>query len=382
VTGTFHVLTGEYPPRSGGVGDYTYLVAHGLAARGHAVHVWCPGVAPEDRGGVCVHQLPDAFGPSSRRAIESALASMPGCVLLQYVPNALGVRGGNLPFCLWLLRVRRRGADVRVMFHEPYFYFSWRHPLGNALAALQRAMAAVLLRASAVAYISTAAWVRYLHPWGGGATFVESPIPSTVPSDVAAEAVERWRSRLLRGDSGAALVGHFGTFGDHVGEVLDRVVPAILNAHTAARFVCIGRGSGGFAAKLGKDHPGLAHRIDATGPIEAADVAAALRACDVVVQPYPDGVTTRRTSVMAPLANSVATVSTIGALTEPVWRDTGAVALASASDPGAIATAVVALLRDPGGRAALANAGRRAYDEHFAIERTIEALVRAPAAGV
>lgn len=381
MTGTFHVLTGEYPPQSGGVGDYTCLVAHGLAARGHAVHVWCPRVTPGDHGGVRLHQLPDAFGPASRRAIESALTSMPGCVLLQYVPNALGVRGGNLAFCLWLQRVRRGGADVRVMFHEPYFYFSWRHPLGNALAALQRAMAAVLLRASAVAYISTASWVRYLRPWGRGATLVESPIPSTVPSDVAPEDIARWRSRLLADDSDAAVVGHFGTFGDHVGQVLERVIPVILNAHATARFVCIGRGSGRFVARLGKDHPGLAKRIDATGPIEAGDVAAALRACDVVVQPYPDGVTTRRTSVMAALANGVATVSTAGALTEPVWRDTGAVALASC-DPRAIAAAVVTLLRDPGARVALATAGRRTYDEHFAIERTIEALLRGPVAGV
>jgi glycosyltransferase involved in cell wall biosynthesis len=378
VTGTFHVLTGEYPPETGGVGDYTFLVAHGLAARGYAVHVWCPTVTPEDRGGVRLHQLPDGFGRGSRRAIASALTSMPGCVLLQYVPNALGVRGANLAFCLWLLRVRRGGADVRVMFHEPYFYFSW-HPLGNALAALQRAMAAVLLRASAVAYISTASWVRCLHPWGRRVTFVESPIPSTVPSDVAREDIARWRSRLLPGDSEAALVGHFGTFGDHIGDLLERVIPAILNTHATARFVCIGRGSGGFAARFAKDHPALGARIDATGPIGAGDVAAALRACDVVVQPYPDGVTTRRTSVMAPLANGVATVSTAGALTEPVWRDTGAVALASASEPGAIAAAVVTLLRDPGARAALAAAGRRTYEEHFAIERTLEVLLRAPA---
>jgi glycosyltransferase involved in cell wall biosynthesis len=382
VTDTFHLLTGEYPPRSGGVGDYTCLVARELAKRGCAVHVWCPGVTPEDRGAVRLHQLPDAFGPASRRAIESALASIPGCVLVQYVPNALGARGANLPFCLWLLRVRRSGADVRVMFHEPYFYFSWRHPLGNVLALLQRAMAAVLLRASTVAYISTSTWVRYLRPWGRGATLVESPVPSTVPSDVPPEAIARWRSRLLTCDAKAAVVGHFGTFGDHVGHVLERVIPAILEADARTQFVCIGRGSGAFAARLGKDHPRFAGRIDATGSIEAVDVAAALRACDVVVQPYPDGVTTRRTSVMAALANGVATVSTDGALTEPVWRDTRAVALASASDPRAIAAAVVTLLRDAGARTALAAAGRRAYDERFAIERTIEALLRAPVAAV
>jgi hypothetical protein len=40
----WHVLTGEYPPREGGVSDYTQLVAHGLVAAGDAVDVWAPAV--------------------------------------------------------------------------------------------------------------------------------------------------------------------------------------------------------------------------------------------------------------------------------------------------------------------------------------------------
>ena len=36
------VLTGEYPPQSGGVSDYTRLVAKGLAAAGDQVVVYAP----------------------------------------------------------------------------------------------------------------------------------------------------------------------------------------------------------------------------------------------------------------------------------------------------------------------------------------------------
>src|SRR5271166_1212661 len=39
----WHIITCEYPPTLGGVSDYTYLVAKGLASEGDEVHVWCPG---------------------------------------------------------------------------------------------------------------------------------------------------------------------------------------------------------------------------------------------------------------------------------------------------------------------------------------------------
>jgi glycosyltransferase involved in cell wall biosynthesis len=376
MTRTFHLLTGEYPPNAGGVGDYTELLAHGLTARGCDVHVWSPGVMTYDDRGVHLHHLPDAFGAASRKVLEEGLTGRPGCVLLQYVPNAVGARGANLPFCLWLLRLRRSHEDVRVMFHEPYFYFSWGHPLGNVLAVLQRAMAAVLLRASGVAYMSTASWVPYLRPWNSSdTTLVASPVPSTIAAGAAPDDIARWRQRVLGGVSDAVVVGHFGTFGDHVARQLEPVIKVLLYTHATARFICMGRGSETFVARFNRRNPSLARRMDATGPISSGELAAALRACDMVVQPYPDGVTTRRTSVMAALANAVATVSTDGALTEPVWHETGAVALAPASNARAIGSMVVELLRDPAARAALAETGRRTYDERFALELTVDRLL-------
>jgi glycosyltransferase involved in cell wall biosynthesis len=373
---TFHLLTGEYPPETGGVGDYTSLVAEGLAARGASVHVWCPNAIASDAGGgaVHVHQLPDTFGPASRRHLEMAFLARPGCVLLEYVPNALGARGANVAFCAWLLRLRRRGADVRVMFHEPYFYFSWQRPWRNGLAVVQRLMAALLVRASSVAYVSTLAWRDCLSPLGPSA-MVESPIPATIATEASLDAIATWRSRFLAAHPGALVVGHFGTFGDHVGRELMRIVPRILDAVPSACVVCIGRGGEAFVAGIARENPALGNRASATGMLSRSDVSAALRACDLVVQPFPDGVTTRRTTVMAALANGVAVVTTDGVLTEPTWRQSGAVRLAPASDPDAVAAAAAALLTDPVETAALAARGHQLYTSQFAIEHTLDALL-------
>ncbi|HXT32333.1 MAG TPA: hypothetical protein VN716_23695, partial [Vicinamibacterales bacterium] len=106
----WHLLTGEFPPDCGGVGDYTFDLARALSDAGDAVHVWTlarpKGEGPDVRG-MTLHQLPDAFGSQSRAALEHAWRETPGIVLLQYVPNTLGARGANLPFCRWLRRMRQ-----------------------------------------------------------------------------------------------------------------------------------------------------------------------------------------------------------------------------------------------------------------------------------
>jgi glycosyltransferase involved in cell wall biosynthesis len=119
--------------------------------------------------------------------------------------------------------------------------------------------------------------------------------------------------------------------------------------------------------------------VHATGQIDAAAAAIAIAACDVMFQPYPDGVTTRRTSVMAGLASGVATISTAGSLTEPVWRDTRAVILVPQGNADAAVTEIRRLLDDRQARTAQAARGLEAYRLQFAMEHTV-ARLRAAAA--
>ena len=373
----WHILTGEYPPASGGVGDYTALLARALADAGDSVDVWVGGpaeaaIAVRRR----VHALPDAFGPLSQAALDEAWTASPGIVLLQYVPNALGRRGMNVPFCRWLLAQRRAGRDVRVMFHEPYLYFGWRRPWRNVPAVVQRMMAALLVRAATELYYSSENWHAYLESYGAADCGTVMPIPSTIPSDAPPAQVAELRRRFA---PGARVVGHFGTFGEHVCAELRAVLPALLERDGNVRAILIGRGGERFLSELVRRVPSAAERVHATGEIGAPDVAVALAACDVLFQPYPDGVTTRRTSVMAGLRNGIATVSTAGPLTERVWRETGAVVLAPQGDTDAAVAQIRRLLDDRTARRAQAERGGDAYERHFALELTL-ARLRADAA--
>jgi hypothetical protein len=379
------ILTCEYPPGCGGVGDYTAQVAAALVSSGDDVTVFCPPMSdsPIVVPGVEVVVLPDVYGPRSRRVIDSRFAQQRAAnsepraaiILVQYVPTAFGLRGANLPWCRWLQRHARSGRGVRVMFHEPYFEFV-RTPIAqNALAVVQRQMARTLLRAADHVYLSTDAWRPYLGPYApkGRDPFSTLPIPSAIPRcDRPGEAAAR--RRTLTGSQTRRLVGHFGTYGAHIAPMVRSVLIALLSEEAELSAVCIGAGSEEFVRSLLDSAPTLAGRVHATGRASAADIAIDLAACDLLVQPYFDGVTTRRTSVMAGLINGRPIVTTTGHLTEPVWTESGAVALTPSGDTPAFVQSSRALLADHERRAALGARGERTYRERFALPHTIDAL--------
>jgi glycosyltransferase involved in cell wall biosynthesis len=378
------ILTCEFPPACGGVGDYTAHLARALVDAGDTVTIACPPLAtpPITSSGVELVVLEDVYGSAGRAALDRCLANRRTTLLVQYVPTAFGMGGANIPFCRWLLGRSRRGDDVRVMFHEPYFEFGWTPVHQSPLSIAQRLMARILLRASRQTYLSTDAWRRYLQPYSRAeAAFATLPIPSAIPRCDRAQASREHRAELI-GSKGGRLIGHFGTYGSHIAPMLQDALKHLLKEDGAVHAVCLGAGSDEFVRSLSTAEPGLKSQLHGTGRVDAATISAVLDACDLLVQPYPDGVTTRRTSTMAGLVNSKPVLTTTGHLTEPVWAETGAVAMTAAGDTVAFVAAAHRLLGDQIERDALALRGEATYRERFSLDRTLEVLrgVAAPAA--
>jgi glycosyltransferase involved in cell wall biosynthesis len=371
----WHLLTGEYPPGGGGVGEHTRALAHALAELGRRVHVWAPAAASGE-GGVEVHRA--AFAGGGLRRLDAELDAIPSprTLLVQYAPQAFGRRGMNLAFCRWVLRRARRGDEVRVMFHEPFVRFGWRRPQRNVLAAANRAMAMLLLRAARHAYVSTPAWEALLRPWAprrlGPMRWL--PVPSTVPRVDDPESVAVLRARLGANRPGRHVVGHFGTYGRMVAPLLEPALLAILAPPSTSVALLLGDGGPAFAEALQRAAPALRGRVTAPGRLPREALSVHLQACDVLVQPYPDGVSARRTTMMAALANGVPAVTTEGPYTEPEWR-AGGIPLLPAGDGSALAAEVLDLLDDAPRRRALAEAGRALYDRHFSMRRTLDVLL-------
>ncbi len=384
-----HFVTPEYPPAIGGVGDYTRQVAEALAKAGDDVHVWCPALrhaqsapgmamggdgAPHSASSVAVHRTLGAFTASDLRRTGAGLDAFPSGrrILVQWVPHGYGRRAMNLPFCLWLRRRAAVGDRVELMVHEPYLEFagSWRQA---AAAAVHRLMTIVLLRTAARVWMSIPEWQRRLQPYalGRAMPFTWLPIPSAL-NQPPYDAVAALRSKL--GGERKCLIGHVGTYGSLVSTLLDALLPDLFSSAPHARLVLIGANGGAYASAFLTRHPEHRDRIITTGYVEPAQIATHVAACEVLIQPYPDGVSARRTTTMAGLFLGVPVVTTSGHLTEPFWERSQAVRLSAVGDWRTFNAHVCQLLSTPDERRRLSSEARRYYDEHFDVRHTISAL--------
>ncbi|RLT39377.1 MAG: glycosyltransferase, partial [Chloroflexi bacterium] len=103
---------------------------------------------------------------------------------------------------------------------------------------------------------------------------------------------------------------------------------------------------------------GIDGQILRTGYLSEADTVAALQSCDMLVQPYADGASLRRGTLMACLANGCPTITTNPATRVPELQHNVNVQLVPPNDPAALAAAVRTLQADPALRATLAQGAR------------------------
>lgn len=367
------VLTGEYPPQAGGVSDYTRQVCGGLAATGDRVTVFAPPCAGEvSDSGVSVIRLPDHFGRRGRAVVVEQLSNArPDRVLVQYVPHAFGIKAMNLPFARWVLRLKKL-APVWVMVHEVAFPFVRRPLRHNLIAVANRLMARWVVNAADRLFVTIPAWgemLRRLAPKSPPAEWL--PVPSNLPTFADPTAVAAVRT----GYPADTLIGHFGTYGRWITNLLSPCLAALLRQNTDRLALLVGRGGPAFRNEFVTAHPDLAGRVVATGDLTPNTVATHLAACDLLVQPYPDGVSGRRTTAVSGLALGVPLVSNRGALTEPVWgEDTGVRLAATPNANELFAACELALAESSPARTARGEAGRRWYAEQFALDRTVAAL--------
>jgi glycosyltransferase involved in cell wall biosynthesis len=382
----WHIITCEYPPQIGGVSDYTHAVAAGLAAKDDEVHVWCPGNGREEaeRKGLQVHAELGDFGPTALRRVAAKLDGFPGPrrFLVQWVPHGYGYRSMNLPFCWWLRkRVLSHGDRVEIMLHEPFLSFRWNSWRQTGAAFLHRLMTVILLSITNRVWMSIPAWEQCWRPYAFGKkiSFDWLPIPTGIPVVADPEAAEQIRQRYA--PPPRVLIGHVGTYGWPIIGVLEPILAALADDSNSQSILLMGKGSAEYRSALIGRIPALGGLVQATGALSAEDLSRHIAACDLLIQPFPDGASSRRTSLMAGLSHGKPVVTTSGALTEDLWSETGVVPIAPARDVPGFIELVRGLRDNPKERARIGQAAQALYEERLHLKHTISSLRSAAAEG-
>jgi len=250
----------------------------------------------------------------------------------------------NLAFCRWL---SRRPEPLEIMVHEPGLGFGeggFRH---DAVAVVHRLMTAMLLRKAERVWISTPAWEARLRPWAFGRSipFTWLPVPGNIPVSTTYA-------------PSSHPLGYFGQYDGRstavLNELLDRIQAPVL---------LLGRGSERIRHKW----------ATSSGSLLPEALSQAIQSCEIMCHWYPDGVSSRRGTVMASLSHGRAVVTNEGKFTEPIWRQSGAVRLAS--DASGMAIQLDLLMGDTIATRTVAQAGNKLYNEQFALNNTIRRLM-------
>jgi glycosyltransferase involved in cell wall biosynthesis len=375
------VVTCEYPPHAGGVSDHTFQLVRALAEAGDVVEVWCPPAAgaPPALPGVTVHVLPSHFESDALRVLGAALRALPSeaRLLVQYVPTGYGRRMMNVPFAQLLFSLRRRGLDLFV--HEVAMPVRLdRTPRQNVAGMVHGLMAWLATRGARNVFVAIPEWRSRLARLGawhvpGRREMTWVPIPSNVPDSVDPIRVRAIRQQLLE-TRRRTIVGHFGTFGRFHVALLAPTVERILDDGADRVMLLIGRNGAQLRDTIVAHRSDLDARIAVTGELAPQEVSAHLVACDVLLQPYDDGISARRSTAMAGMALGKAIVSNRGVATSEPWTDGHVALLTDTAQPDALAIAVSTLLADPERRHLLGRAARNEYQQRFTLERSIATL--------
>jgi glycosyltransferase involved in cell wall biosynthesis len=345
------IVYGESGSEVDAIRDASFLLADALRAEGLDVDLY----VKRRRGSKAAGPVQAAAAKTTPRDLSARkLASYDG-VLVQYNPFSYGRWGFAPGLPAKLLRLRRaKRPKIGLVVHEPYVpMLNWRSFL---MGCWQRAQLLALRATSDVAFASIERWVADLKTSHPRRPTFHLPMGSTLPCRPDARPAERERLEIGEGE---LVLAAFGTA--HPSRMVHLVGAA---ANAVARDV--GRV---LVLNLGADAPPIRDlddrvRLRQPGGLPADDVARLLASADIYLAPFIDGVSTRRTTVMAALQHGVPVVGTDGLLTDQLLRE-GPIVLTPVGRPELFAPAVVGLARDTRKRLELSEKSATFYRTMF-----------------
>lgn len=353
------IITAALPPAYDAIGDYSTRLAAAFVNRGIATRLLTTKTRTVET--IANAEIAMAFNVAANdfSGLYDALCAPDAAefALLQYNPFSWGSRGWAPGLVRALTRAKSRNKSLRlaVMFHEIYMLNpgvkSW------IMRCWQKHQLAALVKLANICFVSTQRWSKAIEQAGGLA--VPLPVGSNLPCPASDQLPIRSRLGI---DADSFVCGALGsTHPSRPWQWVGTAVKALQDAGLKPVLVYIGGSVDDVKAVCG-DTPVLA-----TGRLPGAEAAAHLRLMDLFLSPFLDGVSTRRSSIMAALQNGVPTVSTRSEDTDSVFLyGTMPISLSCVNGGAeAFASCCLAMAKDSQLRLQRAAAGRILYETRF-----------------
>lgn len=372
------MITGEYPPMEGGVGDFTYKLGRSLATSGHEIHILTT-MHPDDTGeqvaAIKIYRNVEAWGWAAHTKITRWIEAIkPDVVNIQYQAAAYQMRGAINLYPRW--QGRRIEPPLVTTFHDlrPPYLFPKAGPLRKWAVHQMANYCHGVIVTNGEDYTEL------------NQNLGEKKKPRIklihIGSNIAPNPPDGYERNVWRREHGIEdndlLLGFFGFLNASKGvETLLKAMPHLLERNIPAHLIFIGGRTGSsditnrkYAASIDAliADLGLDTYVHHTGFTRPPVISAALLASDICVLPYRDGVSLRRGTLHACLAHGRPIVTTKPSTPIEELQDGEQVLTVSPGDAEAVADAILRLQQTPDVRKRLSKNAAILADE-FSWER-------------
>jgi glycosyltransferase involved in cell wall biosynthesis len=380
------LVSAEFPPAIGGVGDHTARLAQELAARGHSVDVLTSAGNGKAQWPLHIaREIPRWDWRILWRVPRIARQRGWDVLHIQYQPAAYGLHGAINLLPLVLRRTKARPALVTT-FHDlrvPYL-FPKAGPLRRQAVRLLAATSDSVIAVAEEDLPSLQTWTSTpTRPSSGMAAHhvpLGNQLDAAPPAGFEPPAWRKQHALPAQGD----LLGYLGFVNRSkgVGDLI-QAVAELVNTGRDLRLVMIGEELGsadatnrGYLDEVRRlvDRLKLGERMIWTGFLDPSHISAWLRSVDIAVLPFVDGASLRRTSLIAAWSQGTPVVTTQPHSAASWLDDPSPAVTVPPGEPAQIAAAVAGLLDDTNRCRAL-SAGAKRVAQRFSwpevTERTL-----------
>ena len=309
------IVSPTYPPNPCGVGDYTRHLARELAESEDVTVLTTRKRVPRPDTGVSVREAFDYFDPKSVFELLPELERLrPDWVVVQYDPYSYGAKHAfnpYLPVMLHVLKRRLGTTRLAVVVHETFAEPSnWKRAV---MTTWQRGQLWVLGRAADLLVFVVDSWAERFRSWFPHARVVHLPVGNNIPRvpvdrDTVRAELNLPRDRLI--------VGWLGRTVPTLN--VDWLHDSIRGAEVAGSppFVLHIGGGSDDARRVLRDVPS---RV--AGVLSTQDLSRHLSAMDVYFAPLAEGISSRRTSLVASLSHGLPVVAAAGPATDSLFYE-------------------------------------------------------------